>query len=117
MENQKITKRERFTEMRAMFAEMGRTDLVEFVDHEIELIEKKSAKSGTSKKQTENKGVKETLLAQLIEIGSPVTVTEFIKATGTELSNQKISAMFRQMKDEGTVVKTVDGKASKFSAK
>ena len=112
----KITKRERFEEMRGMFAEMGREDLVAFVEHELALLAKKAEKSGTSKRQTENAGIKETLLAQLVAIGSAVTITEFIKATDSEYSNQKISAMFRQMIEEGTVTKFTEGKSSKFIA-
>ena len=110
----KITKRERFTEMRGMFAEMGREDLVAFIDHEIELLNKKAEKSGTSKKQVENKGIKETLLAELVAIGKPVTITDFLKQSGVDYSNQKVSAMFRQMIEEGTVAKTSDKGKSLF---
>ena len=113
----KITKRERFTEMRVIFEGMGREDLVAFIDHEIELLNKKSEKSGTSKKQVENKGIKETLLAALVAIGKPVTITDFIKQTGLDYSNQKVSAMFKQMIDEGTVMKISDKGKSLFTPK
>ena len=113
----KITKKERFTEMRAMFEGMGREDLVAFIDHEIELLNKKSEKSGTSKKQVENKEIKDILLTELVAIGQPVTITDFLKQSGVDYSNQKVSAMFRQMIEEGTVIKTSDKGKSLFAPK
>ena len=44
MSNKKITKKDRYTEMVAMFTEMGRADLADFAKHELELLEKKLLK-------------------------------------------------------------------------
>lgn len=120
----KITKRERFIEARAIFVEMGREDLVEFVDHEIELLDKKHGKGSTSKTQKENEVVKDVLMSELSHINRAVTVTElmqesdnikgFILENGLPLSNQKISSLLNQMaKDENcSVVRDeVKGKA------
>ena len=42
MKEMKITKKMRFEEMVEIFEDMGRTDLVEFANHELELLAKKN---------------------------------------------------------------------------
>ena len=54
-------------------------EIIDFANHEIELLERKSSKSGMTKTQKEN----ELLMAQIVEafseIENPVTITEFMK--------------------------------------
>ena len=52
----KITKKERFNELIAMVGD--RTDLVEFLNHEIELLDKKASTKTQTKK--EKKTIKKT---------------------------------------------------------
>lgn len=110
----KITKRDRYNELLAIEAVAQNEDLVAFIKHEIELLDKKAQRTGTSKTQKENEEVKTKLLAELAEIGKAVTISEFqtVGEYAKTLSNQKISAMFRQLKDAGMVEKaTIKGKA------
>ena len=115
MAEKKITKKDRYNELLAIAEVAENEDLVAFISHEIELLEKKAAKSksGTSKTQKENEEVKAKLLEELAEVGKAVTISELqsVSDYAKTLSNQKISAMFRQLKDAKVIEKTtVKGK-------
>ena len=82
-------------------------------------LEKKSAKSGErkpTKTQIANEGFKEIILANM-EHGRLYTVTELAKEIpfGEELSNQRVSALVRQLKDAGKVVRTEEKRKAYFS--
>lgn len=125
MENKKVTKKENFGAIKDILIEMGRTDLAEVMAHEIELLSRKSTKATQTKTQKENKGVAEMLINELAKVGTPTTITdlmnnsEVIKAyrleNGNPLSNQKISAIFKILKDENKIIKVTDKKKSYFS--
>ena len=114
MAEKKITKKEMF----GMLLEIGEVAenkfLVDFINHEIELLNKKADKS-SSKRTDANASLKAELLAELVEIGKAVTISEFMKlstiATEKELSNQKISSLFSQMKDITIHRTVIKGKA------
>ena len=117
-ETKKLTKKDYFKELREMVAEIGRTDLVDFIDHEIELLTKKGSKSTPTKTQVENEAIKEEIVATLVDLGKFVTITE-IQGANLELerlSNQKISALLKQLVENGAVVRTVDKKKAYFKA-
>ena len=111
----KITKRERFAEIVAIVTELGREDLVDFCNHEIELLDKKASKSGESKSKKENEELMNILYDELVGIGKAVTITEFMKASPTvaerELSNQKVTSLFTKMKGERVDKVVLKGKA------
>ena len=110
----KMTKKEMF----AMIMEevKGNAEMVAFLEHEIELLNKKKG-SANSKKEEEQKAVMELIRIRLKAIAKPVTVSELQFADGelAKLSNQKISAMLKKMVDNGEVVKTIEKKVSYFS--
>ena len=114
----KITKKDRFVQLLAIDEVSVNADLVDFIKHEIELLNKKSARSGSSKTQKENTEIKKSLLIELAEIGKAVTVTEFMKASdyAGEFSNQKISALLKQLVETGEVTKITEKGKSYFSA-
>ena len=75
--SQKLTKRDYFNQIKAMVA--GNDELVAFVDHEIELLNKKnSAPRKATPKQLENVEIGEYLVAHM-EAGKGYTVTQLIK--------------------------------------
>lgn len=115
MENKKMTKRDYFNELKGLVA--NRTDLVDFIDHELGLLDKKSSKSSQTKTQKENETIKEKIIVALKEINRPVTVDELRAndANMGEYSNQKLSALLKQLVDTNVVVKTIDKKKSYFS--
>lgn len=113
----KLTKRDLFGQARELAIANDREDLVAFIDHELELLDKKASASGNSKTQKENLEIIERLYSELANIDRAVTISEFQKESeyaGT-LSNQKISALFKKLVDNGRVIKTVDKKKSYFS--
>ena len=108
----KITKREMFTSIREVVADNA--DMVAFIDHEIELLDKKSSSKKPTATQVANEGLKTTILTVLTDEGK--TASEVL-ASSTEfsgLSNQKISALLKQLVEEGKVVKETDSKKSVF---
>ena len=110
----KITKKEMFTMIKAQVKDNA--EMVAFIDHEIELLDKKASNKKATKTQEANIGIKSTILA-VLEGGKPMTVTEMQGASAElgELSNQKVSALVRQLVEAGEVVKTIDKKVSRFS--
>lgn len=116
MAEKRMTKREYFAILKAVVEganPANKDELVTFINHEVELLEKKSAKSGQTKTQKENVGIMEVIAEVLADMGKPVTITELMKdARLSAYSNQKLSALVRQMPN---VVKTTDKKKSFFS--
>lgn len=124
----KMTKKDYFAALSAIVTEVNPTnsaDILAFIDHEVELLNKKnSAKSSKpTKSQLANNELKEVIVSTLAEIDKPVTITEMQKynpnlATdekGETISNQKLSALLRQLVDNGTVVRTTEKKKAYFS--
>ena len=109
----KKTKREFFGEIREIVKE--NTELVEFIDHELELLDKKTSAKST-KVNTEQVELMEKIVNALNEIGRSVTISELQKenAEMAEYSNQKLSAMLKKLVDNKQVTKVVDKKKSYF---
>lgn len=116
----KITKKERFANIYAIVEQSNaenKTDLLGFIDHEVELLEKKSSKTTMTATQKANLEVMETIKDVLADKPNS-TVSELIKDERlSAYTNQKISALLRLLGDDGTkeVVKTTDKKVSRFS--
>ncbi len=113
----KITKIDRFNQLMALDEVKANADLVAFCEHEIELLQKKSASKKPSKKNEENEVLKGKIVEVLGTFENGATVSEILATGGdfTGMSNQKISALVRQLVLDGTVVKTTDKKKSIFS--
>lgn len=113
---EKMTKREMFEMIKGVCA--NDTRIVEFCEHEIELLNRKSSKSTQTKTQIENENIKDAIVNALTEIAKPVTITE-MQELNTEManySNQKLSALLKQLvENDKKVVKTVDKKKSYFT--
>jgi hypothetical protein len=113
----KITKVDRFNQLMALNEVKANADLVAFCEHEIELLQKKSASKKPSKKNEENEVLKTKIVEVLGTFENGATVSEILGASEdfNGMSNQKISALVRQLVLDGTVVKTTDKKKSIFS--
>ena len=115
----KMTKREKF-EMLANIAEVKANPmLMEFIAHELELLAKKNAsEKKPTAQQVANEGIKQTIIDVLTENGGLMTITDIQKASAdlADLSNQKLSALVRQLKDAGMVEKVEDKRKSYFKA-
>ena len=112
----KITKREVINAMLANEVISANSTWVAYLENELALIEKKAANKKSTKTQEENKGIKSVILDTLASIGSG-TITDIQNANSdlAKLSNQKVSALVRQLVENGEVVKTTDKKKSIFS--
>ena len=109
----KKTKREFFGEIKEIVK--GNAELVAFIDHELELLDKKTSAKST-KVNTEHVELMEKIVNALNEIGRSVTISELQKenAEMAEYSNQKLSAMLKKLVDNKQVTKMIDKKKSYF---
>ena len=102
MTNKKITKRERFESLLTIAEVQADKGLVEFIEHELELLAKKnSAEKKPTAVQIANDGIKEAIYDGMQE-NRLYSVTELIKEIPAcaELTNQKVSNLLRQMMPE-----------------
>ena len=121
-----MTKKENFAVIRDIVSNLGldefvtndgyttvHTDeLLSFIDHEVELLSRKrSASSKPTKRQVENEALKGRIAEVLNDKG--ITVTDILRELDEDgLTNQRVSALLRQMVASGTAHKeVVKGKA------
>lgn len=124
MADKKITKREKY-EMAVKMAEaQGNDMLVEFFNHEIELLAKKSS-GGSAKKNEEQELFFEVIRDILAEntnalgmqcgaIAKDERAALFEWKDGKETSPQRVSAMLSKLVACGDVVKVTDKKVTYF---
>ena len=114
-----MTKREKFEMLKAMPEVQANPMLMEFIEHELELLAKKNAsEKKPTAVQVANEGLKQTIMDVLMENGGLMTVTDVQKSCEalSELSNQRISALLRQLKDDGKVERVEDKRKAYFKA-
>lgn len=116
----KMTKKEMFNEVIALATENKREDIVNFAQHEIDLLNSKKSSNTMTATQKANEEIKVVILEELAKLNVPMTITDFLNAsekvnTLVNGSNQKTSALMKQLVDNKAVVKTVDKKKSYFS--
>ena len=115
MATTKMTKRDYFT---AILTKYPLTDAEKaFVEHELELLAKKnSSEKKPTAQQVANEGIKAAIVAGMTP-NRLYTVTEIQKGIPecAEMSNQRVSALLRQLKDDKVVVRTEDKRKAYFS--
>ena len=122
MKNKKMTKKEIINLLIDVL--MGNKEVedvqifIDFLIHERELLERKYSNSGQTKTQKENEILKEKIVETLKELNKFSTITE-IQESNTELvnlSNQKISALLKQLVDSNVIEKVIEKKKAYFKA-
>ena len=111
----KMTKREMFEQIKRNY-DLTQAE-VDFINHELELLAKKnSADKKPTKVQVENEGIKAEILEGM-EVGKAYTMTDLIKEVPAvaELSNQRVSALVRQLVADGSVVRTEEKRKAYFT--
>ena len=110
-----MTKKEMFAHIATVCS--ADAEIVDFCNHEIELLGRKRTSSKPTKTQVENEAIKAEILEILGECDSAVTVKELIGLMGGKYTSQKLSALLRQLGESGTgqVVKTMEKKVSYFA--
>lgn len=125
MENKKRTRKVILGEILNLAEVQANEEYVTELNKIITQLEKKNAKGGATKTQKENEIVANMLVEELTKVGKPITITDLMNASevikeyrlenGNALSNQKISAIFKQLVENKTLVKVIDKKKSYFS--
>ena len=125
----KMTKADRFTALAKFLSnnpdmkfptpkgEITAKDMGEFVAHELELLSKKnSADKKPTAQQTANEAIK-TAIVDGMEANRLYTITELIKEIPecADMTNQRVSALVRQLVDAGLVKRTEDKRKAYFS--
>ena len=114
MEKNKKTQKELFAEAIVLAEGAGKAELVEFFKSRIEQLDKKATNKKPTKEQEANVALKAEIASVLTEEGATVSDIMTKSETLKTLSNQKVSALLRQMVEAGTAVKVPDGKKSLF---
>lgn len=115
MTEKKMTKKEMFKAMLTVNEIAKNEVMVEFINHEIELLNRKN---GTNRKPTAQQLQNEEIKTKILEVlTEPMTATQIMKAVqpyfaDVTLTNQRISALLRGLGEEkGT------GEVEKYSEK
>lgn len=110
-----MTKREMFAHIASVNS--ADAEIVDFCNHQIELLDTRKVSKTPTKTQKANEGLIEQIALDLAKFDKSVTVTELLAGgEGLEgLSNQKVSALLRKMVESGQVVKTMEKKKALFS--
>ena len=119
MAEKKITKRESFSEIKEILEGLGKERLAKVMEHELELLAKKNA-SGSGKMtatQVANEGIKAEILECMAnEPNRMFTISEMQKSFDccAEMSNQRVSALVRQLVNDEKVVRIEDKRKAYF---
>ena len=101
-----MTKKEMFTEIRQIVAD--NEEMVAFIDHEIELLDRKSNSSKKpTKNQVENDGFKAEIVTYLANADAPKTIKELQAEIPSisGLTNQRVTHMLSDLVKAGTLTK------------
>lgn len=112
-----MTKREMFTAIANVAEVAANAEMVEFLNHQIELLDarKASGSKGMTSTQKANEVLKALIFDVLAEAGEPITIGTMLKDSRLAgLSNQKMSALLRQMVEANKVIKSKDKKTVLF---
>lgn len=127
--NKKITKKENLIAIGKLIENIEeltreeREQYLNFIEHEIELIDKKAIARGTTANQEENAKIAELIKDILSNSENALTITEIMEyddiaeyrtIKGDKLSNQKISAIITQLKNKNEVIRIQDKKKAMF---
>lgn len=118
MANTKMTQRIAINYVMDNFGAELPTDVKEKFEAMLVALDKKSNKSGErkpTKTQIANEGFKEVILKSM-EKDRLYTITEMVKEFdfGEELSNQRVSALVRQLKENGSVERVEEKRKAYF---
>ena len=115
MEKTKLTKKEKFGMILAIEEVAQNEMLVDFINHELELLNKKASKSGATKGQKESAGYKD-IIVEILKQNDKMTISE-IQAKDETLatfSNQKMSALMTQLVNDKVVDRIKEKKITMF---
>lgn len=112
-----MTKREMFAAIREIV--IDNAEMTAFIDHEIELLVKKSsAERKPTKVQIENESFKTAILNYLVGVGTAKCIKELQAEIPeiSELSNQRVTHLMTALVNSGKVIKEYVKKTPFYSA-
>lgn len=110
----KVTKRDIINQMLENEAIAANQVFVDFLNHEIELLDRKAANRKPTKTQQENEVLKQVVLTVLDDEGATVTEIQTKDEQLKGLPNQKVTAILRALVNDGQVVRFTEGKRTLF---
>ena len=115
----RITKRDRYNELLAIPAVSANPALVDFINHEIDLLNRKNTTKDGEKKLTKTQVENGRLAAEIasyMEADHLYTCGDIIKLVPAcnELSTPKVSALMRLLVDNNEVVRVEDKRKTYF---
>jgi hypothetical protein len=116
----KMTKATAWTIVKGIVENSGHpqsAELVEKIENELALLAKKnSAEKKPTAQQTANEGIKSAIVNGMVA-NRAYTITDIIKEVPqcAELTNQRVSALMRQLVESGAVVRTEDKRKAYFT--
>lgn len=112
-----MTKRENYNAIRAIVSDNA--ELVAFIDHELELLDRKNARRSDkpTAKQVANEDTKGIIVEVLTDAVEPMTISDIVADDPAlaGLSTQKVSALLTQLVNDGQVVRTSVKRKSYFA--
>lgn len=116
-----MTKRNFYNEIIELANDCERQDIIDFCNHEIELLDKKKS-SGKTKENEKLTASVELVYSELARIGKSTASDLIAKCNLNSLANengivstQKVSALLKKLVDSGRVEKVVEKKKTYFS--
>ena len=116
-DSKKITKLQVVEMMLAEEVIVSNEIFKDFLENEKALLEKKKSNKKPTKNQEENEVFKTTILEILSNAEKPMTIGELIKSNEdfAEFSTSKMTSLVKALKDNGSVVRTVEKGKALFS--
>lgn len=110
-----MTKKEMFAEVIAVATEVGREDIVEFANKEIELLNKRNSKESKAAKEKAEANAKlmDAIVAAVADSDAPVRTMDIAAAVG--ISPQKATPLIKALVAEGKLVEAVEKKVKTFT--
>lgn len=114
----RLTKAQKFAILADLPAVKADPMLSEFIAHEVELLAKKNSADKKPTAQQEANAVIKTAVLEVLGDGKLRTVSDLLKEVPglpDTMTNQRMSALVRQMVDAGQVKRTEDKRKAYFS--
>lgn len=122
MSNIKVTKADNYQALLNLAEVAAHPELVEFINHELALLAKKSTNRKPSKSQATSNTLRGIVLDVLNAADSAITIAEIQEAdsrlkvfNGENISNQRIAAILTRLIGEGIVFKQTIKKRNYYS--
>ena len=114
----RLTKAQKFAILADLPAVKADPMLSEFIAHEVELLAEKNSADKKPTAQQEANAVIKTAVLEVLGDGKKRTVSELLKEVPglpDTMTNQRMSALVRQMVDAGQVVRSEDKRKAFFA--